>query len=274
MTLSAVEEGASDAFSPWTDAQPLKSPTPVLRRADRLRRSLVPSLLLARRTNEAAGNPPVELFEIARVYLPQPRSLPQEDLMLALASSGDFLRAKGFIEGVLTALNATATLEVGAYAHPLLRAGRAVELRLGGERLGFLGEVSASGLKEFELRGPTTVMEVRIDLLEKAARLIPQAIEMSPYPAVSRDLNLVVDEAVSWGAIERTVRASAGMQLEQIAYLDTYRDAERLGGGKKSLLFSLILRGREGTLTSADADRVRETVLARCQEEHGARLRA
>jgi phenylalanyl-tRNA synthetase beta chain len=274
MTLSAVEEPASEAFSPWTNAAALRSPTPVLRRADQLRRSLVPSLLLARRTNEAVGNPRIELFEIARVYLLRPNELPEEELLLSVTSGGDFLQVKGIIESVIQSLSATATLEVVPYIHPMLKAGRAVELRLGGERFGFLGEVSAAALKQFELRGGTTVAEVKVALLEQIARLIPQADMLSPYPAVSRDLNLVVDDAVPWAAVERSVRAAAGPQLEQISYLDTYRDPERLGAGKKSLLLSIVLRGREGTLTSAEADAVRDEVVARCQKEHRAKLRA
>jgi phenylalanyl-tRNA synthetase beta chain len=274
LTLSAVEEPISEAFSPWTEAAALQSPTPILRRADRLRRSLIPSLLLARRTNEAVGNPPVELFEIARIYLPRKNELPQEEVLLALSSGGDFLRVKGIIEVILTALKTPLVLEITAFEHPLLQAGRAVELRLAGERLGYLGEVSAAGLKQFELRRATTVAEVRVAMLEQVARLIPHSVDLSPYPAVVRDFNLVVDEGVSWGSLERTLRTSAGVMLEHVEYLDTYRDAERLGKGKKSLLFSLVLRGRESTLTSADADRVSDEVLNRCQKEHGATLRA
>jgi phenylalanyl-tRNA synthetase beta chain len=274
MTLSAVEAPISEAFSPWTDVAALHSPTPILRRADRLRRSLIPSLLLARRTNEAVANPPAELFEIARVYLPRKNDLPQEELMLALSSGGDFLRIKGILEVILITLKTPLVLESTAFEHPLLQAGRAVELTLDGERLGFLGEVSSGGLKQFELRRATTVAEVRVAVLEQVARLIPQSADLSPYPAVVRDFNLVVDETVAWGALERTLRASAGVMLEHVEYLDTYRDADRLGKGKKSLLFSLVLRGRENTLTSADADRVSDEVLARCQKEHGAKLRA
>jgi phenylalanyl-tRNA synthetase beta chain len=274
MTLSAVEEPISEAFSPWTNSAALRSPTPILRRADRLRRSLIPSLLLARRTNESVGNLPAELFEIASVYLPRKNDLPQEELMLALSSGGDFLRVKGILEVILAALKTPLVLETTAFEHPLLQAGRAVELRLSGERLGYLGEVSAAGLKQFELRRATTVAEVRVAMFEQVARLIPHSADLSPYPAVVRDFNLVVDEAVSWGALERTLRATAGVMLEQVEYLDTYRDADRLGQGKKSLLFSLVLRGRENTLTSADADRVSDEVLDRCQKEHGAKLRA
>ncbi len=76
MTISLVEAGAAEAFSPWTGAPSLISSTPVLRRADRLRRSLIPSLLEARRNNEALANPRVELFEIARIYLSKKDSLP------------------------------------------------------------------------------------------------------------------------------------------------------------------------------------------------------
>jgi phenylalanyl-tRNA synthetase beta chain len=274
MTLSAVEEPISEAFSPWTDDPALSSPTPVLRRADRLRRSLIPSLLLSRRTNEAAANPPVELFEIARVYCPRAAALPDEELLLAMTSSGDFLRVKGVIEAVLAALKATADLQVQPWEHRLFEGGRAAELRLGEERLGVIGEVSGAGLSEFELRRATTVAEIRIALLEQIACLVPKAGEISPYPAVSRDLNLVVDERVPWAAIARSVRESAGAELEQIVYLDTYRDPERLGRGKKSLLFSITLRGSSGTLTSAEADRVRDAIIARCSEVHGAKLRA
>jgi phenylalanyl-tRNA synthetase beta chain len=274
MTISAVEERVSESFSPWTDAAALHSPTPILRRADRLRRSLVPSLLLARRVNEAAGNPPVALFETAGVYLPRNGSLPQEDLMLSIAMSGDFFAAKGVIEGVLRSIHAETRLEVRPYSHPLFTAGRGVELSLDGERFGFVGEVSGQALKEFELRGAATVAEVRVTALEKEARLIPHAAELSAFPPVTRDLNLVVDESVKWGAVERTVLTSAGPTLEQVSYLDTYRDDERLGRGKKSLLFSMVLRGRDATLTSAQADQVRDTVLGRCEQEHGARLRA
>ncbi|HEY2148283.1 MAG TPA: phenylalanine--tRNA ligase subunit beta, partial [Pirellulales bacterium] len=176
MTISVVEQAASDAFSPWTDSPPLQLSTPILRRADLLRRSLVPSLLIARRTNETLANPPVELFETARVYLPKAGGLPDEELMLAITSGRDFLAVKGILEAVLESLNPAANLEVADFEHELLAADRACELRLDGERFGFLGELSPAGFKQFELRGPTTVAEARIALLEKIANLAPQAV--------------------------------------------------------------------------------------------------
>ncbi len=209
LTLSAVEEDWSKAFSPWTAETPLMAPTPILRRADRLRRSLVPSLLGARRTNETLANPTVELFEIAKVYLPKPGALPDEQRMLALTSGGDFFAVKGAIETLISRLNPAAELEVADAAFDLLAGGRACELTLDGRRLGFLGEVSEQGLKQFELRSPTTVAELRIDGLVEIARLTPQYVELPAFPAIGRDINLELPESVRWADVAGIVRQSS-----------------------------------------------------------------
>ncbi len=118
LTLSVVEPAWSDAFSPWTSEPALQSSTPVLRRADRLRRSLVPSLLGARRTNESLSNATIELFETAKVYLPQSdatqpgATLPAEELMLALTSGRGFAAVKGVIEALLARLDPAARITV------------------------------------------------------------------------------------------------------------------------------------------------------------------
>src|SRR5690606_10911771 len=101
MTISAVEEPWSKVFTPWSDGEPLQAATAVLRRADRLRTSLVPSLLGVRKTNEAISNPTIELFEIANIYLPQSGQLPDERRMLACTSGEDFLTLKGVLESLL-----------------------------------------------------------------------------------------------------------------------------------------------------------------------------
>jgi len=274
LTLSVVEEELSSAFSPWTDAAPLVTNMPILRRADRLRRSLVPSLLAARRTNETLSNPVIELFEIAHVYLPRTSGLPDEQRMLALTSGADFLTVKGVIESIVSRLDPAATVEVADHSLSLCDAGRSVQLTVGGELLGYLGEVSAAGLRKFELRGASTIAELKLGVLERIARLTPQYQEQPPFPTVTRDLNLVVEEQVPWRAIADTVRASGGKLLAGLAYESTYRDAERLGAGKKSILLSIKLRDPAATLTSAQADAVCNEIVTRCGSEFGAKLRA
>jgi phenylalanyl-tRNA synthetase beta chain len=111
-------------------------------------------------------------------------------------------------------------------------------------------------------------------MLEKIAVLVPRAAALSEFPAISRDLNLVVDERVRWSDLEVTVKSAAGVDLERIQYRDTYRDRERLGAGKKSQLLTVIFRRASGTLAGAEADQIRDQIVAACQRAHGAVLRA
>ena len=114
--------------------------------------------------------------------------------------------------------------------------------------------------------------ELNLDVLAGLARLIPQYLELSPYPAIARDVNLIVDESVRWEALAATVRGAAGDDLESLRYQETYRDPKRDGPGKKRLLFSFTLRSRERTLTNEEVDQVRQAVVAACQNRHGAAL--
>jgi phenylalanyl-tRNA synthetase beta chain len=273
MTVSLVEEQVSDAFSPWSDAPPLRANMPILRGADRLRRSLLPSLLVARRTNETLANATIELFETARVYLPRAGSLPDEEVMLGLTSGGDYLAVKGAVEAVAAELNPALSFGVRDARHELLDAQRSCQLLLDGQVVGYVGEVSAAGRRRFELRGPATVAELKLGPLIAAARLTPIYAPLSPYPAISRDLNLVVDESVRWDALASAVRASGGDLLEGLSYQETYR-GEQLGPGRKSLVFSITFRGSQGTLTGEEVDRLRDKIVAHCERTLGAKLRA
>jgi phenylalanyl-tRNA synthetase beta chain len=277
LTLSVVDEAWSEAFTPWSEAPALRSSIAVLRRADRLRRSIVPSLLGARRINESLSNLTIELFETAKVYLPQPgAALPAEELMLSLTSGRNFAGLKGVIESAVAAIDPAARIVVAPTMQPLLDRNRSCELRLafaGAEQLfGYLGEVSPAGLKQFELRGPTTVAEVRLGVLIAAAVLVPQQGELSVYPAVARDVNLEVAESVAWAEIERTVRELAADPLETLEFREDYRDRKHVPAGSKRLLFSFTLRSRESTLTNEEADQIRERIVSACRERFGAKL--
>ena len=153
MTLSVVDEATAAGFSPWTDAAPLKSLLPVLRGADRLRTSLVPSLLAARRSNEALGNEPIELFEIARVYLPRVDQLPDEARMIGLTSGRDYIAVKGIVEAVATALNPAFALQAEAAELAILDPQAACRLLFDGQMIGYVGRLTPEGLSRFDLRG-------------------------------------------------------------------------------------------------------------------------
>jgi phenylalanyl-tRNA synthetase beta chain len=274
LTLSVVDEHTSASLSPWTDAEPLRSQAAVIRGANCLRRSLAPSLLSVRRTNEALANPEIELFEIAKVYLPRTGELPQEEIMLGISSGRDYAAVKGVIEAILAELKVSTSLDSDDAGISLLDPAASCRLRLRNELLGYVGRLTTEALRQFDLRGPTTVAEIKLAALIEAADLVPRCAAQSPYPAVTRDLNLVVPERVRWAEIAATVRANGGPCFELLEYRDTYRDPQRLGAGKKSLLFAIALRSAEGTLTSQQADEVRDRIVAACRAKHGAELRA
>jgi len=273
VTLSVVEPALSDAVSPWTDQPALRSLTPVLRGADRLRRSLVPSLLAARRTNESLANDEIELFEIARVYLPQGNDLPREEKMLGVVSGRSFAEVRGAVESVFDAVRIDG-LAAGEAAIDLLDPSQSCCWRRGAAMVGYAGRLSAEAQARFDLRGPAVVAELHLAPLIEAAVLVPQYVPLSNYPAVSRDINLVVDENVRWAEIAAVAAEQCGPFAEAVLYRDTYRDAQRLGPEKKSLLFSVVLRSREATLTNQQADDIRQRIVDACGRRFGAVLRA
>ena len=272
MTASVVSEESAAALSPWTAAAALQTSTPMLKGADRLRRSLIPSLLEARRVNESLGNPVIELFETARVYLPAAGGLPGEQWTLGIVSGGDYYRLKGVVEAVLAALRPGTRLEAVDTRQPLLDSVKSSEFRVQGQCLGYIGELSADGLQQAGLRSPATVAEIRMPVLVELADLIPRYAEQSPYPAIERDLNLIVDESVRWASLAETVQRAVGECLESVRYQEIYRDPKKDGAGKKRLLFSITLRSRQRTLTNEQADQIRQQVVDACHQSHGAVL--
>jgi len=274
LTASVVDEQTSEAFTPWTDAPPLATTTPLLRGATHLRRSLVPSLLGVRRTNENLANPRIELFETAKVYLSGRNQLPFEEKMIGLCSGRDFAAVVGALEALVDVLHCPQKLEVAEYRHPLFKPGAAAELRLGGKPCGVLGELAPEALKQFQLRGAATVAEVRLAPLVASAVLVPQYQPLSAYPAVERDVNFEVSDSVRWADLAATAQAAAGNLLERLVYVETYRDAQRLGADRKSLVLKLVLRKSDGTLKSDEADAVVTRVVEACGQRHDAKLRA
>jgi phenylalanyl-tRNA synthetase beta chain len=271
MSRSIVTSQWSDAFSPWSDAPPLIAQTPMMG-ADHVRRSLIPSLLAARQYNESLQNEEIELFEIARIYLPQTQGLPVEKWTIGITSGRGFAFVKGVIEQLVEVLKITAKIEVEPASNALLEADRAAQFALAGERFGYLGELSAAAKKQFALRAGATIAEIDLGLLVKLATLVPQHRPLSKFPPMSRDLNLIVDEAVRWSDLAATVQASAGPLLEALRYQETYRDPAKDGADKKRLLFSLTLRSSERTLTGEEADAARAAVVAACLKQHQAVL--
>ncbi len=282
MTASLVPGKWSQCFSPWTDHAPLQSSQPmlgVLEKASQnmgqvnlLRRSLVPSLLEVFRINEYKQNQHIDLFEIARVYLPHGTSLPEEPWKVAIVSQRDYWQVKGAIESMVGLLNAGSVVDAKVCDFEILDPTRASELTLDGQRLGWLGEVSDYGKELFGFRQDATVAELDMAVLFSNATVIATHSAISPFPAILRDFNFIVDEAVRWADLARSVRQAGGDLLESVTYKETFRNPAKDGSDQKRVLLSVVLRSIDSTLTGEQAEEVCQRIIDHCGKNNGAKL--
>lgn len=292
MTRSVVAEPLEAEGSPWTDAPPLVCRPALVRGADRLRRSLLPSLLEARAGSLAVAASHGDLFEIAHAYLPrqvlppddlQVESPVEEPLLVSFVISGGYLRAKGLAEAILVRLGIDETaddvrVEFRPRSGGLLARGRTAEIVLvrGGKpglRVGILGEVAAATLRAGGLDEPVAAGELRLDQLDFAVKRERTLVRPSDFPAVERDINLVVADTVAWADMAAAIQAAAGPLLERCRLVQVWEDPERLGAGKKSLVVSLRLRSATGTLSGDEAQGIVGRVIEACGRTVGAVLR-
>ncbi len=282
MTPSLVPARWSEAWSPWTDVQPLRASQPmlgVLEKASQnvgpvefARRSLVPSLLEARRINEHRGNHDAELFEIAHVYWPHASGLPRQPRLLGLVSLRDFSTIKGLVERVVGQLCPEVQLSVRECDDAWLDSTQACRLELEGELLGWLGRVDGDAAAGFGLRSAPMIVELNIDVLLPRVVPIRRQVPVSSFPAVQRDFNFIVANAVRWSDLESTVRLAGGELVESVTYRETFRDEAKDGPGRKRVLLSVVLRSHAGTLSGAAVEESSKAIREQCQSLHDARL--
>jgi phenylalanyl-tRNA synthetase beta chain len=203
-------------------------------------------------------------------------------MTIGLVSGRDFAELKGVCEllaeqlctgagGANTDTNVSAQVHDGAH-HALFSAGKGAELALNGQHWGYLGPISDALADRFKLAASCTVAELRLDVLESASQLVAQYEPLTAFPAVERELNLVIDEAVTWQELADIVRAAAGKHLEDLQFLHLYRGAQ-VPSAKKSLHFRIVYRAPDRTLTSEEVEAFQQAVLSACQNKLDATLR-
>ncbi|GEB33531.1 MULTISPECIES: phenylalanine--tRNA ligase subunit beta [Brevibacillus] len=253
-----------------------------------LRTSLVPSLLETVAYNKNRQNHDVAIFELGRVFLSAEEELtqlPEERLYVAGALTGqllsqnwmgakqpvDFYQVKGIVDSLLARLGIR-TAEYKAAAdiagmHP----GRTAEVWVNDKRLGYLGQVHPGTEKAYDL-SETYVFQFDVAELIEAAADAGHYSQLPKFPAVTRDLALVVDRSVPAGALEATIREAAGDLLESLTLFDVYT-GERIAQDKKSMAFALVFRNAERTLQDEEIQQVTTAVVEALKNKTGAELR-
>ena len=114
--------------------------------------------------------------------------------------------------------------------------------------------------------------ELKLDVLIARANLIPQHTDQSPFPAMTRDLNIIVDEKTLWADLAGVVHQTGGPCLESVQFREVYRDAKTDGAHTKRLLFSIALRAPDRTLTNDEGDQIRSDIVVALSKQCGGRL--
>jgi len=273
VTTSFTGPEVAREFSPWNRGEPITLSNPLRADQSALRTSLVPSLLEAARVSQDHGVRAVRLFEVNRVFLRRPggQLLPEERTCLALVANEDFAEAKGTVETILERLG-VANVGFEAVDHDFLNPGLAAQWRIGTSVLGYVGELSEEAAARFRLHSCPMVAELDMEVLAAAAHLERRFRGLPRFPAVERDLAVVVDEAVAWRQIEETVRSAGAEHLEAVEFGEVYR-GKQIEAGKKSVFFRLSYRAPDRTLTSEEVNASQERIIAALAEQLGARLR-
>jgi len=275
VTLSFVSEDRARQFTPRGEIDVLRVDHSHHRRENVLRQSLVPSLLDCRRENEKHGTADARLFEIAKVYLEARPDRPESEVepwMISCVTGQSFRELKGVIETLVTAVNPALQMTAEPFELDAFVPGRGARLLLDGQPWGWLGEVDRTLADALHLKEAVSVFEVELSLLESDAQLISRFEPLAQFPAISRDMNFVLDESVSWGSLESTVRGAAGPLLDAVRYAGQYR-GKQIADGKKSYLLTVDYRAADRTLTADQVDLAQQAVVAACVETLGAELR-
>jgi len=275
----------------YPQAKPVALAMPMSEERSVLRTSLVPHLLDVIAYNRNRNLDDVAVFEIGKVFVTDEErltTLPQEKLMLAIAWTGsrsplhwdgkgekvDFYDVKGVFEKLTSYLGIPAVRYVPAAPdgfHP----GRTAEIRLGeGDGLrvaGRLGQLHPS-LQQARDLDDTYVLEIELAPLIELANFRIEHRPLPKFPAIGRDLAIVVDEGVAVGDIRAKAEETAGSLLEAIDVFDIYK-GERLGAGKKSVALALTYRHPERTMTDEEAAELHGKVVASLEQSFGAELR-
>ncbi len=252
-----------------------------------MRTTLVGGLLDVARRNVTHGNSDVAIFESGAVYRPlggQP--LPAEPHTVGVLLTGavrapswressppaaDFFAAKGVLAALLDALRVDWTVIEGS--EPFLHPGRSASITVGGERVGWLGELHPGIAAEWEI--PTAVAAFELDL-DAVIAAVPGPVRYEDYtsfPEVRQDLAVVVPQSVASAEVVAAVRAAGGPLLASVDVFDVYRGAQ-IGDDEVSLALRLAFRSPERTLTDDEVAERRDAIEAALAEQLGGRIRA
>ncbi len=238
-----------------------------------LRQTLLGSLLEVLKTNVNAKNVPCRVYEIADTFRPtaDKDALPDEKTKVALICSGDFRELRGAVEGLIRHIDRQAAVDFVPTDLPWGEVG--ADVMVNGRTIGAAGVFSETvrDKMDFKELAPCGVELDFAELMELKGA--PISIRPVPrFPAIERDLSILVAEETPWRTITQAIQSSAPGELEDIRFVDIYR-GKGIAPDKKSVTLSLRFRDEDGTLTHEVVDGYQGTIVQSLSQAVGAELR-
>lgn len=240
-----------------------------------MRTTILPSMLEIIARNHSYRNKSARLYELGKIYLPREDGLADEPKYLSLGAYGDgvdFFSFKGSIETLLHELRITDVKYVACTDNDSYHPGRCAKVYAGETYLGVFGQIHPLVAANYGMETEVYTAELSFDAMYKKRGDIPVYQPLPKFPAVTRDIAVVCDEAVTVGALEESIRRGAKGLLKDVSLFDIYR-GPGVAIGKKSVAFNLVLRADDRSLTGEEADEDVQSILAALKADHNAVLR-
>jgi len=252
-----------------------------------LRTTMIPGMLDIMSRNTARKNADLAFFEIGRIFSPvDGQKLPRETAALAAGVMGrtrggwntepvpmDFYYLKGVMETLMEALNIRKYSIIPEMGNPAFHPGRTAILETAGERIGIIGEIHPGVLEKYRLNERACIMQVSIEGLIRASGGVRRYSPLPRYPAVDRDMAIVVGRDVPAVEINRVIRKTGGELLQDISLFDVYQ-GEQIKEGYKSMAFSLRFQASDRTLTDEEVNGIHEKIQQALKDRFEAELRS
>ena len=252
-----------------------------------MRTTLIPGLLEIARYNVSWKNSNLKLFELKKVFIPQEgEKLPKEVKFLVGLAMGldrdphwafssrpvDFFDIKGCVEDLLEALQIRGFKFNKAEDIPYLHPGKASRVILGHEMLGVLGEVHPQVLGHYEIHGKGYLFEMDFNKMMQWAGEEKRFQSLPKFPAVYRDLSVVVDKALESERVMETIRTLRQPFIEEVNLFDIY-EGPPIPEGKKGISYRIRYQANDRTLTDEEVNQYHEKILSRLKEVFPLELR-
>lgn len=272
ITVSFAPDLLAGDFTPPTAASLIRADMSVRKDNARLRPSIVPGLLEVLRRNESAGMAAIRLFELGSSFWFDQAGKVQEHRRVTLLANTDYRELRGAVEVLLNKLNSEREVKILPADFPGFAKGACGQIQWGNEVLGQIGRIDRKIAQKLSLRELPCAAELDLQTLLGGAQHIPQLRGLPKFPAVERDLSLVVREKTRYEEIQSLVRDLGLPNLESLEYVTTYR-GKPLEKGSKSISIRLVFRSPETTLTSEQVESSIQKVIEAAQSNLKATLR-